>query len=208
MLQILLFYIIINPVQVDTITVQGDNYLSNENVDRIFLQCINQYRMFHGVDTIKWDDQVHKIATHHSKYQVLSQSVGHRETIELKQFKEINTPRERCYYYIDNNRCDVGENARGGDLLVVLDNNTPFAEFVKEIWREDIVKLPPLETMIYYNVWKWNNSPSHRDLLLNGEYTKGAVSIYYTLPKIISSIFHQGNTIQMQGVYATFNVIK
>jgi len=131
------------------------------DLDYVLFHKINEYRNNSGLPSFIWSDVIWEVASGHTNYQCLTGYMGHRENIDLPNYKETSRlvtrfKNNNIYSHFDvPNHIVVGEN-----VLVVQS-------------YEDM--LTKAEIMLQM----WIDSPPHNSCLLSTEYTYAAVSCQY-----------------------------
>ena len=63
------------------------------------LNKINQYRDSLGLSQAEYDSSLSRSAEHHNIYQVKTKSISHVENVDVREFKEILTVKERIEFF-------------------------------------------------------------------------------------------------------------
>jgi len=241
---ILLFAIIVG---FDSPTTERE-YITDEIVDKRFLDLINEYRAYYKLPSFKWNSVAYKMAKHHTEYQYQIKTVTHYEIdsvkslIALKSFngkvnyldsnefnklfkqegdypegikksvsmEKVNPtgivilekPIDRADYFALKS-INMAECVVGGLMTLELAPNFDYAKFVKKVFNKDVLECNPIDRILYESIWKWENSPKHKEILI-GNFNEGALSIKYVMPEVFEkSIFHEGRPTQRDRFFAT-----
>jgi len=139
-------------------------------IELLVFDALNEYRVKNGVSTLEFNDTVLLAAEHHNAYLkengypfIVPLSNPHRENVLVR-------PLDRLFKY-------GIITIKSGECIVAVPRGIGETD-------EDLVN-----DMISW----WDSSPSHKNAILDGDFTVGAVSV-----------------VEVQGVYlvATLNVIK
>ena len=123
---------------------------------RIF-KTLNEYRVSNGLKPWVWTQELFSMPLHHSNYMVLLNDIGHKQDIDVPNFRE--------YCNLDN-RFD-----RSGVVWVIGGENVAVVNCEGLYSNIDMSK----------KVLKmWIASPPHHELLLSTTYKYGAVSARYS----------------------------
>ena len=187
-------------------------YITDENTDKRFLELINEYRAYYKLPEFKWNETAYKMAKHHTEYQFLAKTVTHYETLDFENFNEILGIVDRANFFNLNYKncvgCNLfGECVVGGTTTLELSSEMDYAKFVKQVFNKDVLECNPIDRILYESIWKWEISPTHKEVLLE-KYTECGFSIKYVKPDVFEkSIFHEGRPTQRNRFYATLNTV-
>jgi len=206
MIKISFFLFLIHLID-QSISVNDEEYISRVEIDKQLFHEINRYRDCYGKDSLVWDKETYKACMHHSRYMLLARHVHHIETKNVRGLKKIYSLSGRVKKFIGITKA-ASENVLGGNYAILTDSSA-LGDFVRKFYKKELIDCSPSERICYRVIYEWRSSPSHNENLLSDDIKLGAVSLYYTEPKIFSkAIFFSGKEIQEQKVYCTFNGIR
>lgn len=183
-------------------------FQTDEQTDHLFLEKINEYRAYYKLKPWIWNDTIYKVTKHHNEYQVKIKQISHFEEIEVPNFNLIYDLRKRLKFY-NSNVVIAAENVASGSTLIELESSTPFKSFVKKIGKVNLTDITPKERMLYYCLWLWDTSPTHKEILISNKYSIGAVTISFVEPEVFEkSIFKNNKPAQKIRFFAVMNVGK
>lgn len=183
-------------------------YKIDEQTDYLLFEKINEYRAYYKLKTWIWNDTIYKVTKHHNDYQVKIKHISHYEEIDVPNFNLIYDLRQRFKFY-NSNTVIAAENVAGGSSIIELEGSTPFKSFVRKISKVNLAEISPKERMLYFCLWLWDISPTHKEVLMSDKYCIGAVTISFIEPVVFEkSVFKNNKPVQQVRFFAVMNVGK
>lgn len=183
-----------------------EDYQSSIATDKLFIEKLNQYRSYHKINPLIFDDTIYRMSKHHCTYMYKVDTVSHFEEIPVPDFILIKSLWNRANYF--GVTLPVAENVVGGFVTIVINKRTPFSDFVKLIWKEKLADTSYKERAIYYCIYDWHLSKNgHKKIMLSDRFTAGAVSLRHHCSTInYKDAFFNGADTQKIRILAVLNV--
>ncbi|MBM3428321.1 MAG: CAP domain-containing protein [Bacteroidetes bacterium] len=144
-----------------------------EKLERLVFQYINEYRISQGKKSVKWDDNIYRVAAHHARY------LSYRG-IELSHFENQDRPNHVEVRYLS-------------DRIEYF--NIPSLESIENITSAYIYEFETqkdYEKVAHEIVNSWINSIAHKNAMIQYNLKVGAVAIFleeghYMCPVLVLS---------------------